>query len=184
MEIVVLPSNTEKAGLKLDNLLDKLNTRIMEKVDECNGILDNMQYLTSNKEKERRADAERLQLCEEAIKKDLRRLRIELAKETDFTYLLDNTEYGCCISIEDNKEYSIYQFYYPNKINFITHVGFNNNPTVTREYSPSVGDIQYYYTSVHNVVQEIIIKYKNEHNKRKSGTGDGKLSENNSAVSE
>lgn len=169
MEIVVLPTKPGKVGLKFDNLLEKLNARIMEKVDECNNLLDKID-LSSEKEKERRSKIQRISLANAALEKDLRRLRIELAKETEFTYLLDITQYGCAITYENGEK--CIDFYYPQDV-----------LAKSREYSPTVEDIQNYYTNINNNVQKIIIKYKNEHNEGKSRAGDRELSENDTEVS-
>lgn len=180
MELVVLRSEKPKAIEKFDSMLERLNTRIMQKVDNCNNILDQID-LISDEEKNRRANWKAIADYNNKVYKDLIKLKIKLAKETEFTYMLNITDEGCTF-INQNGGWQDAVFY-PNVINFIDPTSTTNSPTVTVECTPTIEDIHTYYICAAKMVQSFITKYNNEHNEGESGTGDKQLSTDNAEVS-
>lgn len=168
MEIVVIPTKTEKAGLKLDNLLDKLNTRIIEKVDECNDLLDKIQ-LSSEKELKRRKfyetiDKERQHsLANEAID-----MNMELVKNTHGNYRFTEISF-------DRDGYAYCELIGP-------YIKTEPLHPYCNEYGRmhySLNQFAYKLKDLKKIAKDLT----DEYNKREFGTGDRELSENDTKVS-
>ncbi len=144
----VYPEEAESVESDTDELVEKLNNRIQEKVDTCNEILDQIQATTMSKKHKELLDAMKHdEEVEKQIMLDFNKLRVKLAKETDFHNVLNISDRE--IVIDSNLEElhpfkDKYHFYYPS---IITNKGLTD-----------------LYNRISDAVDEAITKYKENKN--------------------
>lgn len=136
----------EEVKSDTDELVEKLNNRIQEKVDTCNDILDQIQATTMSKKHKEILDAmEHSEEVEKQIMLDLNKLRVKLAKETDFHNVLNISDREIVIdyNLEELHPFKDKDhFYYPSTI---TNKGLTD-----------------LYNRISDAVDEAIAKYKGE----------------------
>ena len=151
-------------------LLQKLDARIEKKVTECNALLDDI-CLQSDNEKARRKEYDAFNNAKDDKDKLIRKLMIQLAKETDFNFLLFESEAG---------DYARIEYQDGN----IKHIVYNNaicdSPQTNIDTS-----VNYKLEAMRNYMDVLITTVNttiDEYNKRKLRTGDSKLSTNDTKL--
>lgn len=162
------------------DLLDKLDERISEKIESCNSILDmiDITELSSDIEKNRRKEIEKRQ---EERKKEVQDMlddiEFKLHKDTKGQYHLETSIIGNTSDLnKDNIYYDISSLGEVRRDVFGIDIGKNTLPVVH-----VTGSTDLYTLDI--LVNELIKRYKYEHNEGKSGTGNGDLSKNDREVS-
>lgn len=168
-----------KHGETQESLIDKLNNRISKKIDDCNSLLDilDIDSMISEKEHKNRENIEECQKKEESeIREKLDNLGHELSNRTYNRYNI-KAEYIC-----RNNDGNHDVYYDISSLGDIQKDIFGIN--IDKDVIPCVhftGSTDFHTLNI--LVNNLIRRYEDEHNKGKSGTGNGNLSKNDREVS-
>ena len=169
----------ETESFKENLMLCALNKRIEEKIDSTNKILDEMESLVSDKEKERRSQIIKDREAEKKeVEEEIEQLRKKLEYETNGIYTISK---WYLYNTDKNIEVNITKWD-PWGPESILDTEYSNFPQVSKTYR-NHWDPDFRIADLKHLVNHLIKEY-NEHNKRFSGTGDGSVQAEDPEISE